>query len=162
MLLDRLSSANCLQAFCEPATEEASFWDDGHANRLVAVCGVRSEHWQAWPSTSATSKAMLADSCVCFEACFLKPASAPDAQHKDSTSLIDPCEACSKWNPSWKTSVWPWPLYCSVEVFTGPLGSENPRSDLRPERVRVQNFYECLGHRSGSGSGSGLAASGLG
>ncbi len=25
---------------CEPASEEASFWDDGHANRLVAVCGV--------------------------------------------------------------------------------------------------------------------------
>ncbi len=48
-------------------------------------------------------------SCVCF----LKPASAPDAQHKDSTSLIDPCEACSAWNPSWKTSVWPWPLYCN-------------------------------------------------
>ncbi len=44
---------------------------------------------------------------------FLKPASAPDAQHKDSTSLIDPCEACSEWNPSWKTSVWPWPLYCN-------------------------------------------------
>ncbi len=45
-----------------------------------------------------------------------------------------------------------------VEVFTCPLGSENPRSDPRPERVRVQNFYECLGH----GSGSVLAASGLG
>ncbi len=44
---------------------------------------------------------------------FLKPASAPDAQHKDSTSLIDPCEACSEWNPSWKTSVWPWSLYCN-------------------------------------------------
>ncbi len=33
--------------FCEPASEEASFWDDGHANRLVAECGVWSEHWQA-------------------------------------------------------------------------------------------------------------------
>ncbi len=31
-------------------------------------------------------------SCVCF----LKPASASDAQHKDSTSLIDPCKACSE------------------------------------------------------------------
>ncbi len=30
--------------FCEPASEEASFWDDGHANRLVAVCGVWSKH----------------------------------------------------------------------------------------------------------------------
>ncbi len=45
-----------------------------------------------------------------------------------------------------------------LEVFTGPLGSENPRPDPRPERVRVQNFYECLGH----GSGSILAGSGLG
>ncbi len=35
---------------------------------------------------------------------------------------------------------------------------KNPRSDPRPERVRVQNFYECLGH----GSGSVLAGSGLG
>ncbi len=33
--------------FCKPASEEASFWNDGHANRLVAVCGVWSEHWQA-------------------------------------------------------------------------------------------------------------------
>ncbi len=48
-------------------------------------------------------------SCVCI----FKPASASDAQHKDSISLIDPCMACSEWNPSWKTSVWPWPLYCN-------------------------------------------------
>ncbi len=26
---------------------------------------------------------------------------------------LDPCEACSEWNPSWKPSVWPWPLYCN-------------------------------------------------
>ncbi len=32
-----------------------------------------------------------------------------------------------------------------VEVFTGPLGSENSRFDPRPKRVRVHNFYECLG-----------------
>ncbi|XP_039538827.1 uncharacterized protein LOC120486752 [Pimephales promelas] len=37
-----------------------------------------------------------------------------------------------------------------LQVFTGPLGSENPRSDPRPERVRVQNSDECLGHGSGS------------
>ncbi len=42
----------CLQQtvcrlFCEPASEEAPFWDGGHANRLVAVCGVWSEHWEA-------------------------------------------------------------------------------------------------------------------
>ncbi len=48
-------------------------------------------------------------SCVCY----LKPASAPDAQLNGSTSLIDPFEACSEWNPSWKTSVWPWPLHCN-------------------------------------------------
>lgn len=29
------------------------------------------------------------------------------------------------------------------KVFTGPLGSENPRSDPRLEWVRVQNFHEC-------------------
>ncbi len=109
MLLARLSSANCLQAFCEPASEEASFWDDGHANRLVWVCGVWSEHWQDDLPLLQPLKQCWQHSCVCF----LKPASAPDAQHKDSTSLIDPCEACSEWNPSWKTSVWPWPLYCN-------------------------------------------------
>ncbi len=87
MLLARLSSANCLQAFCEPASEEASFWDDGHANRLVAVCGVWSEHWQADLPLLQPLKQCWQHSCICF----LKPASAPDAQHKDSTSLIDPC-----------------------------------------------------------------------
>ncbi len=30
--------------FCAPASEEASFWDDGHANRLIVVCGIRSEN----------------------------------------------------------------------------------------------------------------------
>ncbi len=95
--------------FCEPASEEASFWDDGHANWLVAVCGIWSEHWQADLPLLQPLKQCWQHSCVCF----LKPASAPDTQHKDSTSLIDPCEACSKWNPSWKTSVWPWPLYCN-------------------------------------------------
>ncbi len=40
MLLARLSSANCLQDFLW-----ASF--KGHANRLFAVCGLWSEHWQA-------------------------------------------------------------------------------------------------------------------
>ncbi len=104
----------CLQQtvcrlFYEPASEEASFWDDVHANRLVAVCGVWSEHWQADLPLLQPLKQCWQHSCVCF----LKPASAPDAQHKDSTSLIDPCEACSEWNPSWKTSVWPWPLYCN-------------------------------------------------
>ncbi len=63
----------------------------------------------SWRFTSATSKAMLA----ALMHLFLKPASASDAQHKDSSSLIDSYEACSEWNPSWKTSVWPWPLYCN-------------------------------------------------
>ncbi len=88
------------------SSEEASFWDDGHANRLVAVWRMI---WAltSWSSTSATSKAML--TALMRQ----KPASAPDAQHKDSTSLIDPCKACSEWNPSCKTFVWPWPLYCN-------------------------------------------------
>ncbi len=70
---------------------------------------VAYEHWQADLPLLQPLKQCWQHSCVCF----LKPASAPDAQHKDSTSLIDPCEACSEWNPSWKTSVWPWPLYCN-------------------------------------------------
>ncbi len=96
----------CLQQsvcrfFCEPASEEASFWDDGHANWLVAVCGVWSEHWKADLPLLQPLKQCWQHSCVCF----LKPASASDAQHKDSTSLIDPCKACSEWNPPRKTSV---------------------------------------------------------
>ncbi len=93
--------------FCEPASE-ASFCDDGHANWLVGVCGIWSEHWQAELPLLQPLKQCWQHSRICF----LKPTSAPDAQHKDSTSLIDPCEACSEWNASWKTSVWPWPLYC--------------------------------------------------
>ncbi len=42
------------------------------------------------------SKAMLA----ALMRNFLKPASAPDAQYQDLTSLINPCEACSEWNLS--------------------------------------------------------------
>ncbi len=66
----------CLQQtvcrlFCEPASEEASFWDDSHANRLVAVCGVWSEHWQADLPLLQPLKQCWQHSCVCF----LKPAS---------------------------------------------------------------------------------------
>ncbi len=61
--------------FCEPASEEASFWDDGHANRLVAVCGVWSEHWQADLPLLQPLKQCWQQSCVCF----LKPTSASDA-----------------------------------------------------------------------------------
>ncbi len=71
--------------------------------------GVWSEHWQADLPILQPLKQCWQHSCDYF----LKPASASDAQHKDSTSLIDPCEACSEWNPSWETSVWPWPLYCN-------------------------------------------------
>ncbi len=75
------------------------------------MCGIFSEHWQADLPLLQPLKQCWQHSCVCF----LKPASAPDAQHKDSTSLIDPCEACSEWNLSWK------PLYdpghCTVTQF---------------------------------------------
>ncbi len=108
MLLDRLSSTNCLRAFLWASFRRGFLL--GRRPCKPTCCSVWHMAWALtnWPSTSATSKSMLA-ACVCF----LKPASAPDAQHKDSTSLIDPCEACSEWNPSWKTSVWPWPLYCN-------------------------------------------------
>ncbi len=42
MLLARLSLANSFQAFLWASFRKASFWDDGHANRLVAVCGAKS------------------------------------------------------------------------------------------------------------------------
>ncbi len=47
-------------------------------------------HHTCW--TPSESNKFTLDPCVYF----LKPASAPDAQHKDLTSLIDPCEACSE------------------------------------------------------------------
>ncbi len=106
MLLARLSTANCLQAFLW-ASLRGGFLLGWRPCKLTC-CSVWRMVWALtrWPSTSATSKAMLAHSCVCF----LKPA---DAQHKDSTSLIDPCNACSEWNPSLKTSLLPWSLYCN-------------------------------------------------
>ncbi len=106
----------CLQQtvcriICEPASEEASFWDCGHANRLVAVCGTWSEQWQTDLPLLQPLKQCWQYSCVYF----FKPASASDAQHKDSTSLIDPCETCSEWNHLGK------PLYdpghCTVTQF---------------------------------------------
>ncbi len=65
-------------------------------NWLVAVCGIWSEHWQANLPLLRPLKQCWQHSCVCF----FQPASVPDAQHKDSTYLIDPFEACSEWNPS--------------------------------------------------------------
>ncbi len=69
--------------FCEPASEEASFWDDGHVKRLVLVCDVWSEHWQADLPLLQPLKQCWQHSCVCF----LMPASAPDAQHKRTQHL---------------------------------------------------------------------------
>ncbi len=61
------------------------------------------------PSNSATSKAMLAALMhLFFEASF--------CTWRTAQGLLwsIPCEACSEWNSSWKTSVWPWPLYCNL------------------------------------------------
>ncbi len=90
----------------------AGFFESQLQKRLLlkpykqTCCSVWCMVWAltSWPFTSATSKAVLAA---------LWSRAAPDAQHKDLTSLIDPSEACSNWNPFWKTSVWPWPLYCN-------------------------------------------------
>ncbi len=38
--------------------EEASFWDDSHADQFDAVCGVWSEHWQADPPLNLCSTHM--------------------------------------------------------------------------------------------------------
>ncbi len=51
---------------CEPASEEVSVWDDGHANWLVAVCGVWSEHWQADLLLLQPLKQCWQHTCVCF------------------------------------------------------------------------------------------------
>ncbi len=92
-------------------------WTPSESNKFTldssdhrTVYGVWSEHWQADLPHLQPLKQCWQHSCVCF----LKPASAPDAQHKDSTYLIVPCEACSEWNQSCKTSVCPWPLYCDL------------------------------------------------
>ncbi len=138
MLLARLSSANCLQAFLWASFRRGFLL--GWQPCKPTCCSVRRMVWAltSWPSTSATSKKCWQHSCICF----LKPASAPDAQHKDSTSLIDPCEACSEWNPSWKTSVWPWPLYCNsvpgcyrTSYSLGHLCGEQQFQFSNPQRV---------------------------
>ncbi len=41
-------------------------WDDGYANRLVAVCGIWSEHWQADLPLLRPLKQCCQHSCVCF------------------------------------------------------------------------------------------------
>ncbi len=107
MLLARLSSANCLQAFLWASFRRGFLL--GRRPCKPTCCSVWSEHWQADLPLLQPLKQCWQHSWFCF----LKPASATDAQHKDSTSLIDPCKACSEWNPSWKTSVWPRPLYCN-------------------------------------------------
>ncbi len=62
--------------------------------------------------------------------------------HSTRTHLIDPCEACSEWNPSWKTSVWPWPLYCNsvpgcywTSYSLGHLCGEQQFYFSNPQRV---------------------------
>jgi len=106
-----LLSTNCLQAF---------LWANLRRDFLLwrrpckpTCCSVRRMIWAltGWTSASATSKAMLARSCVCF----LKPASAPDTQHEDSTSLIDPCEACYERNPVLKKPLYD-PGHCILSL----------------------------------------------
>ncbi len=99
MLLARLFAG----FFCEPASEDASFWDDCHANDLLqyVVYGLSSDkltfHF-------CNLKAMLR-----AHAFFFKPASASDTA-QGLNFFDDLCEDCSEWNPSWKTFVWPWLL----------------------------------------------------
>ncbi len=95
-----VSSANCLQD-CLWASLRTGFLLGWRPCKLTC-CSVWRMVWAltSWPSASATSKAMLAAHMrLFFWSQFLHL-----TQHKDSTSLIDPCEACSEWNPSWKTS----------------------------------------------------------
>ena len=48
---------------CEPASEEASFWDDGHADCLDAECDVWSEHWLTSCYFNLSSNAGSARTC---------------------------------------------------------------------------------------------------
>ncbi len=76
-----------------------------------SCCSVWRMVWalKSRPFTSATSKAMLAALMhLFFEASFCTWHTARGLNHFDRP-LIDP-KARSEWNPSWKTSAWPWPV----------------------------------------------------
>ncbi len=81
---------------CASSLEEASFWDDSHADQFDAVCGVWSEHWQADPPPLQHLKQCWQHSYVYFP----NITSGYDAEHVHSTSLVNHGEACSEWNLS--------------------------------------------------------------
>ncbi len=81
---------------CASSLEEASFWDDSHANQFDAVCGIWSEHWQADPPPLQPLQQFWQHSYVYFP----NTTSGYDAEHVHSTSLVDHGEACSEWDLS--------------------------------------------------------------
>ncbi len=91
MLLARLSSVNCLHAILWASFRRAFLL--GRRLCTPTCCSV----WRNWQAELPLLQ-LLKQCRQLSYVCFFKPASASNAQHKDSTSLIDPCEACSKWN----------------------------------------------------------------
>ncbi len=81
---------------CASSLKEASFWDDSHADKFDAVCGVWSEHWQADPPPLQPLQQCWRYSYVYFP----NTTSGYDAEHVHSTSSVDHGEACSEWNLS--------------------------------------------------------------
>ncbi len=81
MLLDRLSSANCLQANLWASFRR--FFLLGLRPCKLTCCSVWRMVWAltSWPSILQSLKQCWQHSCFCF----LKPASAPDSQHEDLT-----------------------------------------------------------------------------
>ncbi len=89
MLLAGLSSANCLQAF---------LWASFRRCFLLGRQPCKTTCCSVWRMVWALTSWLLQPLKQCWQhsfVCFLKPASAPDAQHKDSTSLIDPRKGSS-------------------------------------------------------------------
>ncbi len=88
------------QTICEltwaSSLEEASFWDDNHADQFDAVCGVWSEHWPAYPPPLQPLQQCWQQSYLYFP----NTTSGYDAEHVYSTSLVVHGEACSEWNLS--------------------------------------------------------------
>ncbi len=82
MLLARLSSANCFQTFLWASFRRGFLLGRRPCKRTC--CCVWSEHWQADLPLLQPLKQCWQHSWFCF----LKPASATDAQHKDSISLM--------------------------------------------------------------------------
>ncbi len=79
-----LLQQNVCRLSCASSLEEASFWDDSHADQFDAVCGVWPEHWQADPPPLQPLQQCWQHSYVYFP----NTTSGHDAEHVHSTSWL--------------------------------------------------------------------------